>query len=477
MPRRARPRARPTTGTAADRRCSSRATRRPRPSCSAWAAARSPRPHSIRETWARALFDARRYEEAAREFRVLVDLAPDDDYARFGLGLALWRLRQFPEAAELPGHGRGDAAGPHRVRRCARARCGPRSPRARRPVSIPWAAPTRRCREQPRRAGGPGRLLDLHDALLLDLDGVVYVGADPVPHAVEALLAAAEAGVTTAYVTNNASRPPGVVAEHLQLVRAAGAGARRRDLGAGRGPRGRRRGCPRAAGCSRSAVPVSPQAVLARGLVPVRSADDAPAAVLMGYGPDVAWTDLAEASYAVGAGAVLRRHQHRPQHPDRARDRARQRHARRCGGQLPRVGSRSWPASRTRRSCDESVERVGARRPLMVGDRLDTDIEAGHRSGIPSLLVLTGVTDVDDVAGGAGRPAADLPRRRPAWSAVRQLPTWRWTLKRRAPPTVSVPCARSADERGRRPMRGSSRTERREVRIGLADDVRRALAR
>ena len=43
---------------------------------------------------------------------------------------------------------------------------------------------------------------------------------------------------------------------------------------------------------------------------------------------------------------------------------------------------------------EESVERVGAQRPLIVGDRLDTDIEAGQRCGIATLLVMTGVTDV-----------------------------------------------------------------------------------
>ena len=66
----------------------------------AWAAHAEPEAASIREAWARALFDARRLPDAEREFRVLVDLVPDDDYARFGLGLTLWRLRQFPEAAE-----------------------------------------------------------------------------------------------------------------------------------------------------------------------------------------------------------------------------------------------------------------------------------------------------------------------------------------------------------------------------------------
>jgi Flp pilus assembly protein TadD len=65
----------------------------------AWAASDEPEAASIREAWARALFDAHRYEDAVREFTNLLALAPDDDYAQFGLGLALWRLRRFPQAA------------------------------------------------------------------------------------------------------------------------------------------------------------------------------------------------------------------------------------------------------------------------------------------------------------------------------------------------------------------------------------------
>jgi Flp pilus assembly protein TadD len=66
----------------------------------AWAAREEPTAASVRESLARALFEARRYEEAAREFGILVDLAPDDDYAQFGLGLSLGRLRRFREAAD-----------------------------------------------------------------------------------------------------------------------------------------------------------------------------------------------------------------------------------------------------------------------------------------------------------------------------------------------------------------------------------------
>jgi tetratricopeptide (TPR) repeat protein len=55
---------------------------------------------SVLEAWARALFDARRYEEAAEAFGALVERSPDDDYAHYGLGLSLWRLQRFPSARD-----------------------------------------------------------------------------------------------------------------------------------------------------------------------------------------------------------------------------------------------------------------------------------------------------------------------------------------------------------------------------------------
>ncbi|HET7902817.1 MAG TPA: tetratricopeptide repeat protein [Candidatus Nanopelagicales bacterium] len=65
-----------------------------------WAAREEPTAASVRESLARALFDARRFHEAAREFEVLVGLVPDDDYAQFGLGLSLWRVGRFRRAAD-----------------------------------------------------------------------------------------------------------------------------------------------------------------------------------------------------------------------------------------------------------------------------------------------------------------------------------------------------------------------------------------
>ena len=52
---------------------------------------------------------------------------------------------------------------------------------------------------------------------------------------------------------------------------------------------------------------------------------------------------------------------------------------------------------------DETVRRVGGQRPLMVGDRLDTDIEGANATGYDSLLVLTGVTDLAALVAAVGR--------------------------------------------------------------------------
>lgn len=236
-------------------------------------------------------------------------------------------------------------------------------------------------------------LLHQHDALLVDLDGVVYRGRDAVAHAVDALTRASESGVSVAYVTNNAARPPAAVAAHLRelglvcedhdVVTSAQAGAREV---ASRVPSGSR---VLAVGGPGVAL-----ALEARGLVPVTSASDDPVAVMMGFGPDVAWRQLAEASYAVGAGALFV-----ATNTDTSIPTA---HGIAPGngtlvgavsaatGRLPLVAGKPFAPLMA-----ESVERVGSLRPLVVGDRLDTDIEAGHVSGIPSLLVLTGVTDVE----------------------------------------------------------------------------------
>ncbi len=55
---------------------------------------------TILEALSRALFDSRRFAEAAEAFASLASRQPDNDYAHYGLGLSLWRLQRFPEARD-----------------------------------------------------------------------------------------------------------------------------------------------------------------------------------------------------------------------------------------------------------------------------------------------------------------------------------------------------------------------------------------
>jgi tetratricopeptide (TPR) repeat protein len=64
------------------------------------AAAAEPGSASVREALGRARLASRQWDEARADFAFLVDAAPDDDYARFGLGLALARLGQLDASAE-----------------------------------------------------------------------------------------------------------------------------------------------------------------------------------------------------------------------------------------------------------------------------------------------------------------------------------------------------------------------------------------
>ncbi len=231
---------------------------------------------------------------------------------------------------------------------------------------------------------------------LLDLDGVVYVGAAAVAHAAETLDAALDLhGTRSAFVTNNASRTPAAVAAHLvalgvraepsDVVTSAQAGAR---MLAERLPLGSHVLVIGGPGVS--------AALRERGLVPVESVDDAAVAMIQGYGPDVGWRQLAEGSLAIGRGLLwVATNLDRTIPSPRGRVLgngsmvAALRHA---TGAEPLVAGKPEPPLML-----ESVQRSGAVRPIVVGDRLDTDIEGANRSGIPSLLVLTGVTDWQDL--------------------------------------------------------------------------------
>ncbi|MET9329265.1 HAD-IIA family hydrolase [Tsukamurella sp. NPDC003166] len=234
-----------------------------------------------------------------------------------------------------------------------------------------------------------GSLVAAYDRLLVDLDGTVYAGAVAIPGAAEAL-----DGLPVTYVTNNASRAPSDVAQHL------------RDLGFQAPDDAVVTSAQAGAGLLASLVPAGTTVLVvgapalraeveARGLVPVELAEDAHA-VIQGHNPETGWALLSEAALAIRAGAVWVATNTDATLPTErgllvgngsmvaavmnATDRA------------PQVAGK--PGTRI---LTDVVEATGARSPLVVGDRLDTDIEGGNALGADTYLVLTGVNDVSDV--------------------------------------------------------------------------------
>lgn len=236
----------------------------------------------------------------------------------------------------------------------------------------------------------PVPLVNQHDVALLDLDGVVYVGADAVPGVPEVIAAATEAGMTFGYVTNNASRTPHQVGEHLrglgvaatddQVITSSQAASR---VLAERLPTG-------------SPVLIIGTTALAAeveraGLRAVWSAAEQPIGVVQGYSPDLSWAMLAEACVAIRAGgfwvatnvdATLPS----PRGPLPGNGSFVQVVAQTTGA-TPVVAGKPEPAMHR-----ECILRTRAQRPIVVGDRLDTDIEGARRAGVPSVLVLSGLT-------------------------------------------------------------------------------------
>jgi len=235
--------------------------------------------------------------------------------------------------------------------------------------------------------------LDGVDLLLADLDGVVYAGPTALPYAVESINRA-QHSIRVGYLTNNASRTDATVAAHLT------------ELGLSVQP---------------DDVVTSPQAAVAllAGLVPAgsrilvvggdglvhevqkagfevtRSAADHPAAVVQGFAPEVGWTDLAEASFALQARAGQDELPWVATNTDWTIPRER--------GVAPgngtlvsavhtAIGRLATVAGKPEVPIfEEALSRFGAQKPLFIGDRLDTDILGAVRAGIDSALVLTGI--------------------------------------------------------------------------------------
>jgi HAD superfamily hydrolase (TIGR01450 family) len=233
--------------------------------------------------------------------------------------------------------------------------------------------------------------LDGYDAVLLDLDGTVIRGAEAVPEAKAVVNELRQAGRSVQFVTNNASRAPDEIAKHLTSlgVRTAAeqivtSGEAAVALLAARLPAG--------AAVLVVGAKALVDAVRSVGLRPVTAASEEPVAVVQGHSPDTGWTQLAQACLVIRGGALWVACNVDPTLPTEQ-------------GLLPGNGAMvaalqvatdrapTVAGKPAQPLLDTAMDRVGAQRPLVVGDRLDTDIAGARAAGLDSLLVLTGVAD------------------------------------------------------------------------------------
>jgi len=249
-------------------------------------------------------------------------------------------------------------------------------------------------------------LSEAYDLAIMDLDGVVYIGSRAVEGAPEHLDIASSAGMQMAYVTNNAARTPSVVADHLRelgipakdedIVTSAQAAAR---LVAEQVPAGSSVFVLGGAGLF--------EALAEHDLNPVQSISEEPVAVVSGFHPDLLWKTVMNGAILVRRGlpwvasntdlTVPTANGVGPGNGVLVEAVAR------YAGREPVVAGKPQ-----RPLFDETVRRVGGQHPLVVGDRLDTDIEGAVNSGLDSLLVMTGVTDLGELVGA-------VPRMRPSY--------------------------------------------------------------
>ena len=229
--------------------------------------------------------------------------------------------------------------------------------------------------------------------LLSDLDGIVYRGQLAIPGAVQCIRDIAQT-IRVGYLTNNASRTDEVIAQQLRtfglvvdatdIVTSSQAATQL---------------------LARTVEPGSTVLVVGgdglideltkAGFRVTRTVDDSPAAVVQGFSPEVGWEQLAQASFALAEqdnGDVI---------PWIATNNdwtfPLERGIAPGNGTLVsavHIAVQRLPefAGKPQKAIFETAfSRFGTRNALMIGDRLDTDIQGANESGISSAFVLTGV--------------------------------------------------------------------------------------
>jgi HAD superfamily hydrolase (TIGR01450 family) len=253
-------------------------------------------------------------------------------------------------------------------------------------------------------------LSDDFDGFLIDLDGVVWIGREPIAGSAEALQALIAADKGLAFVTNNPGREPAEYAERLGSMgvevapeRVVTAGMVAARLAAGAAGEG---GAVFVIG-----MPALKKLVEAEGARVVGEEEAASAAAVLVSGHrDFDYAELAGAKRALDAGAALFATSRDPTLPL-------------PGGELPGTGAvlaAVETASGRRAEIGGKPERhlfeialaaiPGAERVAMVGDRLSSDIAGGHAAGLATVLVLSGTSG----DGGTGGGSEDLASADPA---------------------------------------------------------------
>ena len=232
-----------------------------------------------------------------------------------------------------------------------------------------------------------------YDALLFDLDGVLYRGDEPVAHAVETLASLRDAQARVAFLTNNSSRTPEQVVEKLRAIGIESGVDEVVTSALATGDVLRQRGGT-AYVIGMDGIRI---ALTDAGLELLDGEPDRVDHVVVGVDVDVTYRELARAcelvergarlvgtnadtSYPVpgalwpGAGALLAL-------------------ITTTTGVEPEVIGKPFPPLFT-----SAARRVGASSPLVIGDRLDTDIAGANACGWDSLLVVTGVSTRENLA-------------------------------------------------------------------------------